>query len=497
MSGARWADIVDDAETSDAEASDEAAGPAAQTARRGGANAQRRSGRSGAHAARQRAERAAQRAARAAAAEPVPRAGGRAAVNRVLLAAQGGVAGGGLAAGTMTAALREMRDAHHDYWALADDAARRDFLRERQSFKPAPIELFTAGPGDIWVFAKILDTCIKIATTITAARYYDRQEDLGRAFFQSAFAGDAANLARTALADTPPSDHLAFRLHGALFALLQAFLPPRAAKEWRVACAQFAFPANTAQGWTELVRLYDLQCAIAELTATEVLHVKRLDPPTWGRFLQVLEDAVDGTPAQTWVTAALYSTTAQNVQTRPLMKSILAAHDPGGIGPGGVTGGGTLNAMRQPGTCYNCGEPGHLMRDCPMPPRPRVPRSGGLNVVGPHEAHYEHELIASLRDQVALQNQLLVAQDAMRVHDQRMSLNEGKMADIATRLGITGGQGASVSQVAAGGQPTEPLILGGAQPAGYVFVGTHPEGLIVWGRPDIVQDSITQAGAAK
>ena len=64
------------------------------------------------------------------------------------------------------------------------------------------------------------------------------------------------------------------------------------------------FPANTAQGWTELVRLYDLQCAIAELTATEVLHVKRLDPPTWGRFLQVLEDAVDGNPAQTWVTTA-------------------------------------------------------------------------------------------------------------------------------------------------------------------------------------------------
>jgi hypothetical protein len=109
-------------------------------------------------------------------------------------------------------------------------------------------------------------------------------------------------------------------------------------------------------------------------------------------------------------------------------------------------------------------------------------------------------VIASLRDQVALQTQLLVAQDAMRVHNPRMSQNEGKMVEMATRLGITGGQGASVSQMAARGPPTaatQPLILGGAQPAGYVFVGTHPEGLVVWGRPDIVQDSITQAGAAK
>jgi hypothetical protein len=175
MSGGRWADIVDDPEASDAEASDEVAGPAAQTDRRRGANAQRRSG---AQAGRQRAERAAQRAARAAAAEPVPRAGGRTAVNRVLLAAQGGLAGGGPAAGghraapvaPMTAALQEMLVGYRDYLALPDDVTRLAFLREHSSFKPAPIELFTAGPGDISVFAKILDTGIKIATTIAAAR---------------------------------------------------------------------------------------------------------------------------------------------------------------------------------------------------------------------------------------------------------------------------------------------------------------------------------------
>ena len=92
-------------------------------------------------------------------------------------------------------------------------------------------------------------------------------------------------LARTALADTPLSNDVAFRLHGALFALLRANLPPRAAKQWRVACDKFVFPAGFAQGWTELVRLFDLQCAIAELTAADAHYVKRLDPPSWGRFL--------------------------------------------------------------------------------------------------------------------------------------------------------------------------------------------------------------------
>jgi hypothetical protein len=41
------------------------------------------------------------------------------------------------------------------------------------------------------------------------------------------------------LADTPPSDVATFRLHGALLALLRAYLPPRAAKMWQDACDDF------------------------------------------------------------------------------------------------------------------------------------------------------------------------------------------------------------------------------------------------------------------
>jgi hypothetical protein len=49
------------------------------------------------------------------------------------------------------------------------------------------------------------------------------------------------------------------------------------------------------------VRLYDLQCAIAELREEDTHYVKRLDPPSWGRFLQIMEDVVDDSPSQTWI----------------------------------------------------------------------------------------------------------------------------------------------------------------------------------------------------
>ena len=144
----------------------------------------------------------------------------------------------------------------------------------------------------------------------------------------SAFDGDALNLVRTALSDTPPSDGATFRLHGALIALLRAYLPPRAAKLWWDACDDFVFLQSFSQGWTSLVRLYDLQCVIAELTAAEAHYVKRLDPPTWGKFLQILEDAAQHSPHSHWIISVLYSTEARNVTTRAAMNQLLTAMIP-------------------------------------------------------------------------------------------------------------------------------------------------------------------------
>ena len=223
--------------------------------------------------------------------------------------APAGGAGNGPAAGGVTgvghAAAEGMAQAQQGQFAtldgmltsyvgdttLPDAAAQEALLRVRAGFKPTPAETFKDGPGDLTVLGRALETILKVATTVTVTRYYGPNEELGIALLLPVFDGDAVSLARTTLADTPPSDGATFRLHGSLMALLRAYLPPSASKIWRDACDDFVFPQGFSQGWTAIVRLFDLQCVIAELTATEVHYVKRLDPPTWGKLLQILEDS--------------------------------------------------------------------------------------------------------------------------------------------------------------------------------------------------------------
>jgi hypothetical protein len=85
--------------------------------------------------------------------------------------AAGGTAGVGPAAGGMAAPyglmtdFNNMRDSYLAHLALADAAARTAVLRERGPFKPAQVETFKAGPGDIEVFADIVQTCSKGASS--------------------------------------------------------------------------------------------------------------------------------------------------------------------------------------------------------------------------------------------------------------------------------------------------------------------------------------------
>ena len=179
---------------------------------------------------------------------PAAGAGAGPAVRGVAPDSRGAAGGGRLAAGGMAqqgaqrepmATLDALLQAHLTYNAIEDDDARAAFLRERKGFKASPGEPFRDGPGSLGVFARMFDAVLRIATTTMVGRLYGVNEDLGFANFLSAFEGDALGLARTTLADTPASDNAALRLHSALMSLLRAYLPPRAAQQWRETCGAF------------------------------------------------------------------------------------------------------------------------------------------------------------------------------------------------------------------------------------------------------------------
>ena len=277
-----------------------------------------------------------------------------------------------------------------------------------------------------------------------------------------------------------------------VLALLRAYLPPRAAKLklWREACDEFVFPQGFSQGWTELVRLFDLQCVIAELTSTKTHFVKRLDPPTWGRFLQILEDAAHRSDSSCWITVVLYSPDARNVTARATMKSLLTAADPGSA----ATVGGTLHALSREGArCHRCGQLGHFARECrkqwpsqqsvgfslPCDGRAAVTREG-LNALAQYD---EQELQAAELGDYATKED--IAHILARINA------------ITTSPAMAG---TPLSQMATLPPPSSPppLIVGCPKPEGYLYVGAHHHGAPIWGSMDtmLLSRMCTNANAA-
>jgi hypothetical protein len=80
-----------------------------------------------------------------------------------------------------------------------------------------------------------------------------------------AFSGETFKFMRGALDDAQASSTTTFCLHDALLEMLLAYLPSKAAKEWRDMRAAFVWHPNSPHVWAELSRVYDLRAHWAQL----------------------------------------------------------------------------------------------------------------------------------------------------------------------------------------------------------------------------------------
>ncbi len=167
-------------------------------------------------------------------------------------------------------------------------------------------------------------------------------------------------------------------------------------------------------------------------------------------------------------------------------------------------GGGGLFALRPPG-CWRCGSKEHHRKDCSHPasaaeladdpvnqwaklspsPSSSTLRAAGVTQVVP-------------RSRMALPTQ---PTGAAQVAD---SVTKEDFAHLLAKIyALTMAQGApqgAVAHLAVSAPPTTsapPLIVGGQQPEGYVFVSTHHHGVAIWGSIDTVTASMMKNGAAE
>jgi hypothetical protein len=198
-----------------------------------------------------------------------------------------------------------------------------------------------------------------------------------------------------------------------------------------------------------------------------------------------------------------------------------ADFDGGSIFEPGRDGGSIFALQSRILGCWRCGDDDHHHRTCPHPASQA--EKDGLPV-----NKWAKTPVARLRPSVAPQRALGGAPPRMPMPppsvDQvadvdtrlRMDRQDALLEQILARLNTTSqlsttssallgpanfavnGAATTIAQMVAAVPPPStmpPLILGGAQPIGYVYVGTN-QGLSIWGQTDIVAVSIMDEGAS-